>query len=189
MLKIMDETFSDKINLDELYVRRNELEDNKEKVYKTILSRVHKKIKLTSRQRNGDTFTFFIIPEFLLGVPLYDTAACTAYIINKLTENGFLIKYTHPNLLFISWQHHIDKRKRAEIKKLYGINVDGKGNIVKKNQENNESTNMNSLLLKNEPIKMKDKKEYRSTTEYKPTGNLIYSENLIKKIEDRTKLS
>ena len=33
MLKIMDETFSDKINLDELYVRRNELEDNKEKVY------------------------------------------------------------------------------------------------------------------------------------------------------------
>jgi hypothetical protein len=189
MLKIMDETFSDKINLDELYARRNELEDNKEKVYKTILSRVHKKIKLTSRQRNGETFTFFIIPEFLLGVPLYDTAACTAYIINKLTENGFIIKYTHPNLLFISWQHHIDKRKRAEIKKLYGINVDGKGNMIKNQGNKESSTNMNSLLLKNEPIKIKDKKEYRPTTDYKPTGNLIYSENLIKKIEDRTKNS
>ena len=87
--------------MDELYTRRNELADNKEKIYRTILSRVHKKIKLTSRQRNGDTFTFFIIPEFLVGVPIYDTAACTAYIISKLKENGFIIKYTHPNFLFI----------------------------------------------------------------------------------------
>jgi len=184
----MDEKISDKINLDELYTRINELEDNKDKIYKTILSRVHKKIKLTSRQRNGDTFTFFVIPEFLVGVPIYDTAACTAYIINKLKNNGFVINYTHPNLLFISWQHHIDKRKRLEIKRLYGINVDGKGNIVKKNEETKENTNVNSLLLKNESIKIKDKKEYRSTTDYKPTGNLIYSENLIKKIVDRTKL-
>ena len=38
-------------------------------------------------------------------------------------------------------------------------------------------------------IKIKDKKEYRPTTDYKPTGNLIYSDNLIKKIEDRTKNS
>ena len=181
----MDEPFSDKINLDELYERRNELEDNKEKIYKTILSRVHKKIKITSRHRDGNTFTFFVIPEFLLGVPLYDTAACTAYIINKLTENGFLIKYTHPNLLFISWNHHIDQRKRSEIKKMYGINVDSNGNVVKKNEENKHSTNMNTLLLKNEKIPIKDKREYRSTSDYKPTGNLIYSEKLIKKIEDR----
>ena len=44
---------------------------------------------------------------------------------------------------------------------------------------------MNNLLLKNEPINIKDKKEYRPTTDYKPTGNLIYGDELFKKIEDK----
>ena len=37
----------------------------------------------------------FVIPEFLIGVPRYDTAACTAYIMDELIKNGFHIKYTH----------------------------------------------------------------------------------------------
>jgi hypothetical protein len=69
----MDTECSDKINLDELSKHRNELDDNKEKIYKNILNRVHKNIKLTARQRTNDTFTFFLVPDFLLGVPVYNT--------------------------------------------------------------------------------------------------------------------
>ena len=36
--------------------------------------------------------------------------------LEKLRENGFCVKYTHPNLLFISWNHYINKKKRSIIK-------------------------------------------------------------------------
>ena len=99
-----DEEYSDKINIDDLYTRKREIETNKIKTYKMILNRVHKKIKISSRQKENQMFTFFVIPEFLIGVPTYDIASCTAYIIEKLKENGFTVKYTYPNLLFISYQ-------------------------------------------------------------------------------------
>ena len=96
--------FSEKINMDELYQRKNEIEQNRTKTYQKILSRVHTKIKVTSRQKTTEQFCFFIIPEFIIGLPRYDSATCTAYIIDKLLENGFQTKYTHPNLLHISWK-------------------------------------------------------------------------------------
>ena len=43
----------------------------------------------------------------MLGVPRYNQSLCVAYIIDKLQENGFNIRYTHPNMLFISWRHWV----------------------------------------------------------------------------------
>ena len=189
-----DDNYREKISIDDLYTRKNEIEENKLKVFRKILHRVHTKIKITSRQRVGEQFTFFIVPEFLVGVPRYDVAACTAFIIDKLKDNGFLVKYTHPNLLFISWAHYYDKTKRMNIKKEYGVNIDGFGNIVqsKKKTEstNDEPENINNLMFaskKDINIKMdKPKKNYKQTSSYKPTGNLIYSSGLLKTIQDKT---
>ena len=47
--------------------------------------------------------------------------------MDKLTTNGFVIKYTHPNLLFISWKHWIPSYVRTEFKKKTGKNIDGFG--------------------------------------------------------------
>ena len=55
--------------------------------------------------RNSEKFTFFLLPEFILGVPRYDMAECTSFVMEKLIDNGFMVKYTHPNLLVISWIH------------------------------------------------------------------------------------
>ena len=41
----MEDEYPDKINLDELYTRKRELEQNKLKIYKRILNRAHKQIK------------------------------------------------------------------------------------------------------------------------------------------------
>ena len=127
-----DEHFTEKLNLDELYTRDKITNENKTKIYQKILNRIHNKIKHTSRQRNNNKFCVYLLPEFLLGVPRYDINACTMYVIEKLTENGFEIKYTHPNLLWISWQHYISPHKRNEIKKEYGVNIDGFGILLQK---------------------------------------------------------
>jgi len=130
----------------------------------------------------------FVIPEFILGIPRYDIAECTNYVIEKLTENGFQVKYTYPNLLFISWQHYIPKYQRSEIKKKTGVAIDGFGNVVRrKNKNNRDDSNPNSLLLMDKNIKTKDAKKkdsnFKSTSSYKPTGNLIYNTNLLQKID------
>ena len=187
----MENDFADKINIDDLYDRKREIEQHKMKVFRKILNRVHLKIKTTSRQRNSGQFTFFLVPDFLVGTPTYDVASCIAYIIDKLKDNGFNVKYTHPNLLFISWAHYIDKSRRMDIKKEYGINIDGMGNVIKKKK--NEETqgnpeNMNSLMFNRPGIKVeaeKEKNDYKKISSYKPTG-FIYNNLLLKKIEDKT---
>ena len=192
MILIMnDEEYRDKISLDDLYHRTQEVSDLRVRVYKKILNRAHQKIKFTSRQRNTEHFCFFIVPEFLVGTPRYDSAACIAYVMDKLTQNGFIVKYTHPNLLFISWQHYIPKYQRQNFKKKYGYSIDGFGNQVaekKKDLKNNNPQNMNSLLARKQnvpvTVKKKDDKKYTQISEYKPTGNLIYNTALLKKIEN-----
>ena len=189
-----DEEYRDKISLDDLYHRTQEVEDLRIRVYKKILNRAHQKIKFTSRQRNTEHFCFFIVPEFLVGTPRYDSAACIAYIMDKLTHNGFIVKYTHPNLLFISWQHYIPKYQRQNFKKKYGYSIDGFGNQVaekNKNVKTNNPQDMNSLLARKQnvpvTVKKKDDKKYTQISEYKPTGNLIYNTALLKKIENNNK--
>jgi len=168
--------FKEKINLDDLYKRKQLIDENKIKVFQTILNRIHKKIKITSRQKYDDQFTFYIIPEFLVGIPRYDVASCTSYIIQKLRENGFMIKYTHPNLIFISWKKWIPYYKRLEYKKRTGIKIDGFGNFVKEEEKKKKPT---TIVLK------KDNTVYKKINTYKSTGSLIYDRNLLNKIENK----
>lgn len=188
----MDDNFNEKLDLDELFKEKKQTYEHKIKIYQKILARVHKKIKTTSRMRNSEKFSFFLIPEFILGIPRYDMAECTSFIIEKLSDNGFMVKYTHPNLLFISWQHYLPKYQRVEIKKKTGVSLDGYGNVVmKKNRQQNKES-LNGLLLKNTPgekkgiLKKKTDKNYTDISTYKPTGNLIYNTKMIQSIENVT---
>ena len=184
-----EEHFNEKLNLDDLYKQQKITEDHKIKIYQKILARIHNKIKHTSRMRNNNKFCVYVLPEFLLGVPRYDINTCTMYVIEKLTANGFEIKYTHPNLLWISWQHYIPHYERAQYKKKTGINIDGFGNVIKKRDKKKENTN--SLLLKDKDpslksILKKDKdKDFKKVSSYKPTGNLIYNTKLLETIENK----
>ena len=58
-----DETFSDKINLDDLYSKKQQSDLNKLHVFNKILNRVHNKIKLTSRQHNSQQCCWYVVPE------------------------------------------------------------------------------------------------------------------------------
>jgi hypothetical protein len=189
-----DELFNEKLNLDELCKKQKITHEHKIKIYQRILARVHKKIKSVSRQRHNNKFCIYLLPEFVLGIPRYDMVNCTSFVIEKLMENGFQVKYTHPNLLFISWQHYIPSHVRADYKKKTGVSIDGYGNVIKKSNKNNpeSKSDINALLLTNKSnnikIKKDDKKSnFTNITTYKPTGNLIYNNKLIESIENTAK--
>ena len=92
-----------KVNIDELY-ERNQRRDLKQiSVFNKILNRIHKRITITARNKLNDKHIWFIVPSFLFGEPVYDQTDCIAYVITKLRDNGFFIKFIHPSTLFISW--------------------------------------------------------------------------------------
>jgi len=66
---------------------------------------------------------------------------CRKYFFDKLQENNFIVRYIHPNLLFISWNHWVPSYVRNEIKKKTGIVVDGNGKRLNDNSETSESNN------------------------------------------------
>ena len=179
--------FTEKINLDDLYSTQKSIDDNKIQIYNKILLRVHKKIKITAKNRNCDKFCFFLVPEFILGIPVYNTTICITYVIDQLLDNGFQVRYTHPNLLFISWNHYIPYHTRLDIKKKHGINVDKFGNVISKNKSVKTPEDHNSLMFKKpDNLQLQNKvvkKEYTNINTYKPTGNLIYSNELLNKVD------
>lgn len=181
-----------KINLDELYERKKQQDLNTLALYNRILARVHARIKTVARQQKQEQFCWYVVPEMIIGIPKYDNAACIAYMIDQLRENGFAIKYTHPNLLLISWADWCPSYVRAEIKKKTGVVVDGHGQRVEQEGEEPEEENTDTLMFKitgKDKDKEKDKdKNYKPIQAYKPTG-LIYNQSLLKTIEEKTKNS
>ena len=182
------EDYIEKINLDELFERKMLHDQLTTQNYNTILNRVHCRIKTTSRQQLTEQYCWFIVPEMMIGVPKFDQATCIAYIIDKLQTNGFKIRYTHPNLLFISWKHWVPAYVRSEIKKKTGINIDGYGNIkVEEPEPINKNELTPNLLLKNkslvQPIVSNNTKPIDT---YKPSGQLIYNTDIINALKNNT---
>ena len=181
---------TDKINLDDLFEKKREIAENKLQLYNKILNRIHSKIKMTSRQNQGkEQFCWYLIPEMMIGVSRYNVAECTGYILRKLRENNFMVRYTNPNLIFISWQHWVPGYVRQEYKKQTGHVIDGFGNEVMENdnKEIKESSDPNNLLLNKQDSSIKiDKnknKDFNSVKNYKPSG--IYNNDLLQKIQDK----
>jgi hypothetical protein len=191
------DNFSEKLNIDELYEKKRQHDLNQLALFNKILNRIHVKIKTQARQKNDEQFCWFLVPEVIIGVPKYDQPACIAYLIEKLKTNSFNVRYIHPNMLFISWMHIVPSYVRTELKKKTGIVVNEFGQkIEEENAEGEnkvitqEARNPNEYLLNIKPPdgsvdKGKQKKEYTPIKSYKPSGNLVYDDDILNKIENK----
>ena len=176
--------FSEKINIDELYEKKRQQDLSKLELFKKILNRIHVRIKTTARQNIEEKFCWFVVPEVIIGIPKYDQAACIAYIMDTLQTNGFQVRYFHPNTIFISWNHWVPSYVRTEIKKKTGIIINEYGEKIK--DENDKEEDITLEGQGNQNIQqIKNGKKYTPINSYKPSGKLVYSEDLLNKIEDK----
>ena len=186
------EDFSEKLNIDELYEKKRQQDLNKLALFNKLLNRIHVKIKTVSRQKIDEQFCWYLVPEIIIGIPKFDQGACIAYLMDKLKTSGFNVRYIHPNLLFISWAHWVPSYVRNEIKKKTGIVLNEYGQKVDEGEDemkmitNNPSDPNDYLLKQNDMQKDKQqKKEYTPIKSYKPSGNLLYDDDLLNKIENK----
>jgi hypothetical protein len=189
------EDFSEKLNIDELYEKKRQHDLTQLALFNKVLNRIHVRIKTVSRQRKDEQFCWYLVPEVIIGVPKYDQSACIAYLIDKLKTNGFNVRYIHPNTLFISWLHWVPSYVRNELKKKTGLVINEYGEKIDEESEENskisfEPKDPNDFMLnmKSQDLTQKgkqQKKEYTPIKSYKPSGNLVYDNELLSKIEGK----
>ena len=176
--------FSEKINIDELYEKKRQIDQNKLELFRKILNRIHVRIKTTAKQNIHEKFCWFVVPEIIIGVPKYDQAGCIAYVMNVLQENGFNVRYFHPNTIFICWDHWVPSYVRTEIKKKMGVQVNEYGQLIEEQIEADDEEDVD-YQSSNSIQQIKNSKKYTPINSYKPSGKLVYSEDLLNKIENK----
>jgi hypothetical protein len=188
-----EEDSNRKINIDDLYERRQKRDLKQISIFNKILGRIHKRINHTARNKNtNETFIWFNVPEYLVGEPIYDKGECIGYIVSELEKNGFHIKYVHPNALFVSWHNWVPSYVRNEIKKKMGVVIDEKGNVIDKvdNPETNEILNRAQAMSQAQnpnqaQTQNANQKQYTPIGSYKPSGNLVYGPDILAKLEKK----
>jgi hypothetical protein len=175
--------FSEKLNIDDLYEKKRQVDLNKLDLFKKLLNRIHVRIKTIAKNNIHEKFCWFVVPEVIIGVPKYDQAGCIAYLMNALQDNGFKVRYFHPNTLFISWDHWVPSYVRSEIKKKTGIVINEYGDKIEEEKYDDEGA-----IHVEQPAsiqQIKNSKKYTPINSYKPSGKLVYSEDLMNKIENK----
>lgn len=184
-----EEDSNRKINIDDLYERRQKRDLKQISIFNKILGRIHKRINHTARNKNtNETFIWFNVPEYLVGESIYDKGECIGYIVSELEKNGFHIKYVHPNALFVSWHNWVPSYVRSEIKKKMGVIIDEKGNVIDNvdNPETNEILNRAQAQNPNQAqTQNTNQKQYTPIGSYKPSGNLVYGPDILAKLEKK----
>ena len=185
-----DEESTSKVNIDELYEKKQARDLKQLSIFNKILNRVHNRIRITGKNKRNDTHIWFNVPEYIFGEPVYDKGECIAYIVNKLEENGFLVKYMHPNTLFVSWNHFVPSYIRNEFKKKTGKIMNEKGEIIdpKDKDLEEDDDDINAGIFNDhkgtQPPK-KEQKNYTPIDKYKPTGKFVYDPNILEKIDKK----
>ena len=71
------------------------------KTFANIFKTVEKKIKIASI--NNLYYVWYEIPEFIIGLPIFDIYECKKYIIVNMKANGFDIEEFESNIILIKW--------------------------------------------------------------------------------------
>jgi hypothetical protein len=89
------------VKADNLVKQQKEREDRKIITFAKILNKIEKKIVMAS---NGNFYyTWYSLPEFFVGLPMYSLEECKDYIKKKLKKDGFKITFYEPNIFLITW--------------------------------------------------------------------------------------
>lgn len=164
------------IDLEDLFTKEKVRSQKMVSTFNKILNRIHKRIELTARSKKKDRHVFFLVPEFLLGEPNYDKAECIAYLVAKLEANEFLVRYIHPNTLYVSWHQFVPFFIRDQVRQKTGLEIDTRGYLVPVEPTAEE---------RQELAQKAPKKQYKPTGLYKPTGQFVYGSDLFDNMERR----
>ena len=99
------------LNILQLHRTIQEKKQKRHESFQKVLGICHSRIK--GAAEGQQLKTFIVVPEFVVGFPMFNMNECLEYVIDALRKNGFLVKYYFPKILYISWDfEEIKSEKR-----------------------------------------------------------------------------
>ncbi len=95
-----------RLNPKDLFERRLKRDNARLRAYNQLLNTIHQRIYTTSQMSGNANFITYTVPPFIFGLPKLDLQDCIVYLVYMLRQSGYEVRYTYPNLLYISWKHH-----------------------------------------------------------------------------------
>jgi hypothetical protein len=90
----------------ELYGQRRSKDTSRLRAYNKILEQIHHRIRVISKLPQSPCYLIYTVPPFVFGLPKLDLEDCVVYLVFQLRQGGFDIRFTYPNMIYISWMHH-----------------------------------------------------------------------------------
>jgi hypothetical protein len=90
----------------DLFDKRSRRDYARLRAYNTLLTQIYNRIYTTSQLSGSTASITYSVPPFILGLPKLDMEDCIVYLVFQLRQSGFEVRFTWPNLLWISWAHH-----------------------------------------------------------------------------------
>jgi hypothetical protein len=92
-----------KLQPQHLFEKREKRDAARLKAYNQLLEQIQHRIFTTSQLPGNPSYLIYSVPPFILGLPSMDLQDCIVYLVFQLRQNGFEVRFTYPNLLYISW--------------------------------------------------------------------------------------
>lgn len=166
------------LNPSSLYKDEARRDATRIRIYNMVLSQIYTKVKAVARIPGNERSLMYIVPEFIPGTPRFDMGDAILYIVWNLRNVGYVVNYTHPNLLYISWKPHDERYRNSESP--WSIVLNSVRNAVLSG-ETEPSTTVPFTALKPQkattvPIE-KRKTPLKKTVEFKPTVEVLPASN------------
>jgi len=97
-----------------LFERRVARDNAKLRAYNQVLTQIQSRIRTTAALPGNQNYLLYTVPPFILGLPAIDLQDCIVYVVHQLRIGGFEVRFTYPNLLYISWKHYEQEYMREQ---------------------------------------------------------------------------
>ena len=147
----------------QLFEKRASRDKARLRAYNQLLSQIHHRIFTTSQLPANPNYLMYTVPPFIIGLPHIDLEDCIVYLVYQLRTGGFEVRFTYPNLLFISWKNY----EREYIAKQNPIV------IAMTPPPKPENTKKQKSRVSFAPGQPGAPQEARSTTDYTPPASFL----------------
>jgi len=162
-----------------LFEKRASRDKSKLRAYNQILNQIHTRIYHTSQISGNQNFLTYTVPPFVLGLPSLDLEDCIVYLVHMLRQTGFVVRFTYPNLLYISWKHYEAEYNNQQNPIVQAMNnKKNSESTSKKGKEGKRGVGASSEGITFAPPMQtigSNQAPVRSTYEYKPPDALLQS--------------
>lgn len=76
------------------------------RAYNSVLNAIYARVRSIARVPGNPRCLYYLVPEFIPGVPRLNMQDAVVYLVWNLRNAGYSVEYTHPNLVWVSWEHH-----------------------------------------------------------------------------------